>query len=90
MANQLLVQLPKSKADTGRVRILFELGKYQLFKPGNVPADLDRSLSYLNQAKQLERFVAPADLAARNRRGTSGELPGGSQQQSKPMRCLTS
>ncbi|AUD01146.1 tetratricopeptide repeat-containing sensor histidine kinase [Spirosoma pollinicola] len=53
MANQLLAQLPKSQADTGRVRILFELGKYQLFKPGNVPADLERSLSYLNQAKHL-------------------------------------
>ncbi|WP_461073289.1 tetratricopeptide repeat-containing sensor histidine kinase [Spirosoma horti] len=53
MANQLLAQLTNSKADTGRVRILFELGKYQLFKPGNVPEDLTRSLSYLNQAKQL-------------------------------------
>ena len=53
MANQLLAQLTKSKADTGRVKILFELGKYQLFKPGNVPTDLDRSLSYLNQAKHL-------------------------------------
>lgn len=53
MANQLLVQLTKSQADTSRIRILFELGKYHLFKPGNVPADLDRSLSYLNQAKHL-------------------------------------
>ncbi|WP_229376178.1 tetratricopeptide repeat-containing sensor histidine kinase [Fibrella aquatilis] len=53
MANQLLVQLPKSKADTSRIRILFELGKYQLFKPGNVRTDLDSSMTYLNQAKQL-------------------------------------
>ncbi|WP_338877401.1 sensor histidine kinase (plasmid) [Spirosoma sp. SC4-14] len=53
MANQLLVQLAQSKADTNRIRILFELGKYQLFKPGNVPEDLDSSLSYLNRAKHL-------------------------------------
>ena len=53
MANQLLVKLTKSKADTSRIGILFELGKYQLFKPGNVPTDLDSSLSYLNRAKQL-------------------------------------
>ena len=53
MVNRLLVQLPDSKPDTSRIKILFELGKYHLFKPGNVPTDLDSSLTYLNQAKLL-------------------------------------
>ncbi len=57
MVNQLLTQFPQSKADTSRIRILFELGKYHLFKPGNVRTDLDSSLTYLNQAKKLSNSL---------------------------------
>ncbi len=53
MANQLMVKLQKSKADTSRLSALIELGKFQVYKAGEVKTDLDSATVYLNQAKAL-------------------------------------
>jgi two-component sensor histidine kinase len=59
MVNSLLVQLRQSKPDTGRIKILLELGKFHLYKQGELKSDLDSSFYYLRQARELsESFHA--------------------------------
>ncbi|AKD56248.1 histidine kinase dimerization/phosphoacceptor domain -containing protein [Spirosoma radiotolerans] len=53
MVNQLLVKLKISKADEKRVAVLLELGKYQIFKPGESKPDLDSGITYLQEARKL-------------------------------------
>lgn len=53
MVNQILSQLPGTKADTSRIRLLIDVGKFHLHKPGGVEADLDSSRTYLLAAKRL-------------------------------------
>jgi two-component sensor histidine kinase len=53
MVNQYLIQLPKTDRDSNRVKILLELGKFQIYKPGEVKTDLDSGLNYLIEARQL-------------------------------------
>ncbi|WP_158552665.1 histidine kinase dimerization/phosphoacceptor domain -containing protein [Spirosoma telluris] len=53
MANQLLINLQKSKPDTFRLSALIELGKFHVYKAGEVKVDLDSALFYLHQAEEL-------------------------------------
>lgn len=53
MVALLQEELHNSHADTARIRILVELGKYQLYKAGEAKADLDSSQHYLQAAAQL-------------------------------------
>ncbi|MDO1449693.1 histidine kinase dimerization/phosphoacceptor domain -containing protein [Rhodocytophaga aerolata] len=53
MATQLLGQLQESKADENRVKLLLELGKFHVYKAGEVRADLDSGQTYLQEASQL-------------------------------------
>ncbi|GAB3942362.1 hypothetical protein GCM10028805_06880 [Spirosoma harenae] len=55
MANQLIVRLEKSTADTSRLSTLIELGKFQIYKAGEVKTDLDSAITYLNAANDLSR-----------------------------------
>ncbi|MBD2757251.1 sensor histidine kinase [Spirosoma validum] len=53
MANQLMVRLEKSTADTSRLTALIELGKFHIYKAGEVKTDLDSAITYLNEANDL-------------------------------------
>ncbi|WP_161597180.1 tetratricopeptide repeat-containing sensor histidine kinase [Dyadobacter flavalbus] len=55
MANQLLAGLQKNTADTTRISALIELGKFQIYKAGEVRSDLDSAIAYLQEAKDLSR-----------------------------------
>ncbi len=46
-------ELRNSRPDTARIRILVELGKYQLYKAGEAKADLDSSAQFLAAAARL-------------------------------------
>ncbi|MBO9204831.1 MULTISPECIES: tetratricopeptide repeat-containing sensor histidine kinase [Niastella] len=54
-ANSLLLQLEKTPADTGRLKILVELGKFHIYKPGEAKSDLDSAFFYLEDAKKLNK-----------------------------------
>jgi len=53
MANQLVARLQKNTADTTRLSALLELGKFQIYKAGEVRNDLDSAIHYLHQAEEL-------------------------------------
>ncbi|GAB3786298.1 hypothetical protein GCM10028818_49460 [Spirosoma horti] len=53
LVNQLLARLKNSKPDQKRVAILLELGKFQIFKPGEAKIDLDSGMTYLQEARKL-------------------------------------
>ena len=55
MANQLLGNLQKNTTDTTRISTLIELGKFQIYKAGEVRLDLDSAFAYLQEAKDLSR-----------------------------------
>lgn len=52
-ANHLLKQLSVAKRDTTRIKLLLEIGKFHIFKPGELKADLDSGQNYLNKARHL-------------------------------------
>ncbi|WP_020605524.1 hypothetical protein [Spirosoma spitsbergense] len=51
MVNRLLNRLKNSKADTSRLSVLLELGKFHIYKAGETKTDLDSDRFYLDQAK---------------------------------------
>ncbi|SHL24121.1 Two-component sensor histidine kinase, contains HisKA and HATPase domains [Chitinophaga jiangningensis] len=53
MVMLLQEELRSSNADTTRISILVELGKYQLYKAGEARADLDSSQQFLQAAAKL-------------------------------------
>lgn len=53
MVNQLVIRLQKSEPDTARLTALIELGKFHVYKAGEVKIDLDSALLYLRQAEEL-------------------------------------
>lgn len=61
--SELLLQLRKSKADTGRVHVLLKLGKYfmlreyYLYKTGNPRTQLDSASWFAEQALHLSRAI---------------------------------
>jgi len=57
MASQLLVQLNNSGSDTNRLHALIELGKFQVYKAGEVTRDLDSAITYLKQANELSNAL---------------------------------
>ena len=54
-SDSLLRSLAQSKADTNKVKILLNLGEYQLYKPGEYKEDLDSALNYAKQAFALSQ-----------------------------------
>jgi len=54
MANQLLARL-QNTTDTTRISTLIELGKFQIYKAGEVRLDLDSAFAYLQEAQGLSR-----------------------------------
>lgn len=65
MANKLKTELAHTSADTNRVRVLVELGEYQLFKPGEAAADLDTARHYLDEAQHLDETLGSEKWAQR-------------------------
>ncbi|QMW04865.1 tetratricopeptide repeat-containing sensor histidine kinase [Spirosoma foliorum] len=57
MANQLMTRLQKNTADTTRLSTLLELGKFQIYKAGEVKTDLDSAIRYLQQAEELSNAL---------------------------------
>jgi two-component system, sensor histidine kinase PdtaS len=53
MYNSLLEKLQISYPDTGKISILIELGKFHIYKPGELTTDLDSGLVYIRQALKL-------------------------------------
>lgn len=53
MAVKILTELAKSRPDTSRVRMLTDLDKYNLFKPGEEKNDLDSASYFLEKARSL-------------------------------------
>jgi two-component sensor histidine kinase len=56
-ADSLLRVLAASKADTNRVKVLLQLGEYQVYKRGESKADLDSAYSYVKAAQSLSRTL---------------------------------
>jgi tetratricopeptide (TPR) repeat protein len=50
---QLLSKIQKSNPDTNRISLQLKLGRYYLYKPGELKDDLDSAYSFFNQATQL-------------------------------------
>jgi two-component sensor histidine kinase len=55
MANQLRLKLQTSRMDTSRLTALIGLGKFQIYKAGEVKNDLDSAITYLNEANELSK-----------------------------------
>jgi two-component system, sensor histidine kinase PdtaS len=53
MYNGLIEKLRTSKPGTDKINTLIELGKFHIYKPGELKTDLDSGLFYLRQAKEL-------------------------------------
>ncbi|UFH52187.1 histidine kinase dimerization/phosphoacceptor domain -containing protein [Spirosoma sp. KNUC1025] len=53
MVNQLIIKLQRSEPDTSRLATLIELGKFHVYKAGEVKTDLDSAMHYLHQATAL-------------------------------------
>lgn len=51
--NRLINQLKVTRNDTVRLRSLLEIGKFHIFKPGELKTDLDSGERYINRARQL-------------------------------------
>ncbi|SDM47149.1 Two-component sensor histidine kinase, contains HisKA and HATPase domains [Catalinimonas alkaloidigena] len=54
-ARQLAEAIRQSPPDTHRVTLLLQLARHHVFKPGEVPADLDSARALAHQAAQLSR-----------------------------------
>jgi len=52
-ASHLLTKLNASTTDTTRLRLLLEIGKFHVFKPGELKSDLDSAESYIGKARKL-------------------------------------
>ncbi|MBV7532323.1 histidine kinase dimerization/phosphoacceptor domain -containing protein [Chitinophaga sp. sic0106] len=50
---ELLPQLKASKPDTNRISLQIKMGKYHLYKPGELKNDLDSALVFFNEALEL-------------------------------------
>lgn len=57
MVRNLLAELPNTGTDTNRIRVLIELAKFQVYKPGEVAIDLDSGHQYLMQARTVNEAV---------------------------------
>ena len=57
MVNQLLINLQKSEPDTARLSTLIDLGKFHVYKAGEVKLDLDSAIRYLQQATALSNTL---------------------------------
>ncbi|AUD03613.1 tetratricopeptide repeat-containing sensor histidine kinase [Spirosoma pollinicola] len=53
MVNQLLIKVQPGQADTAQLGALIELGKFHVYKAGEVTVDLDSAIGYLKQAEAL-------------------------------------
>lgn len=51
--NLFLKQLKVSGRDTTRIKLLLEIGKFHVFKPGELKSDLDSAAHYINSARHL-------------------------------------
>jgi len=51
--NGLIHQLKSARHDTTRIRLLMEIGKFHVFKPGELKVDLDSAERYLNMANKI-------------------------------------
>jgi len=51
--NGLIHQLKSSLHDTTRIRLLMEIGKFHVFKPGELRVDLDSAERYLNMVNKI-------------------------------------
>ncbi len=59
--DSLLRLLQVSKADSSRVKLYLQLGKYYVFKLGESPADMDSAFAYAKKAEALSRRLSFAD-----------------------------
>ncbi|WP_233754036.1 histidine kinase dimerization/phosphoacceptor domain -containing protein [Algoriphagus sp. AGSA1] len=50
--------LSKSKPDTNQVKLYLQLGKYHLYKPGELQADMDSAFAYATKAQDLSRSLS--------------------------------
>ena len=54
---ELLFQIQQSKADTNRIKLQLQLGKYYIDKPNENKKDLDSAYDFLNQAIKLSDIL---------------------------------
>jgi len=52
-ASRLLSKLNTCRTDTARLRSLIEIGKFHVFKPGELKSDLDSAESFIGRARKL-------------------------------------
>jgi two-component sensor histidine kinase len=56
-ADRLRAALAASKPDTNRVKLLLRLGAYQVYKPGELKADIDTAYAYAKKAEGLSHSL---------------------------------
>lgn len=61
---EIKVKIQKSKQDTGRIRLQYQLANYYIFKPGMDKANLDSALIYLDDATVLNKHLHAKDWEA--------------------------
>ena len=54
---ELLLQIQRSKADTNRIKLQLQLGKYYIDKPNENKKDLDSAYDFFNQAIKLSDIL---------------------------------